>query len=195
MSTAATGTERSEASRLRAALLGGVGAFAVGAVGIVMFVWGEAMLIASIVFAVKTLGLWPAYVVFTLGWTAMGLASLAIYDRAWPILHPILIRWWRELWPSRKGVAHREGASSRGEPSAITRLVLASARVSRPLGVLAAATLIGGPGTPVWRLLGFRGASGYVAVVLSSALFGLIWVPAYGVGGVGLWDLIGEALS
>ena len=175
--------------------MGGVGAFAVATVGVVMFVWGETMLIASIVFAVKTLGLWPAYLVFTLGWTAMGLASLAIYDRAWPILHPILIRWWRELWPSRKGVAREEAASRRAEPSAITRLVLAAARVSRPLGVLAAAALIGGPGTPIWRLLGFRGASGYVCVVLSSALFGLIWVPAYGVGGVGLWDLIAEALG
>lgn len=160
-----------------------------------MLLWGESMLIASIVFAVKTLGLWPAYLVFTLGWTALGLASLGIYDRAWPIVHPILIRWWRDLWPSGKTTAHQEATSRSARPSAITRLVLAAARVSRPLGVVLAAALIGGPGTPIWRLLGFQGASGYVCVVLSSALFGLIWVPAYGVGGVGLWDLIAEALG
>lgn len=194
MTRVATRTPGPEASRLRAALLGGIGAFAVGTVGIVMLLWGETMLIASIVFAVKTLGLWPACLVFYLGWTVMGLASLAIYDRAWPILHPILIRWWRELWPSRKGAAHHKNASKRVEPSFITRLVLATARVSRPLGVLAAAALVGGPGTPVWRLLGFQRASGYVAVVLSSALFTLCWVPAYGIGGVGLWDLIAEAV-
>jgi hypothetical protein len=41
----------------------------------------------------------------------------------------------------------------------------------------------------VWRLLGFRGASGYVCVVLSAALFGIIWVPFYGLGGGALWDL------
>lgn len=160
-----------------------------GAMGVVMLVWGETLLVASIVFAVKTLGLWLGYMVFCLGWGAMGLVSLAIYDRALPIVHPLVIRWWRELWPRRKAGAGEASTSSRAEPSLLARLVMRAARVSRPLGVLAAAALIGGPGAPVWRLLGFRGASGYLCVVLSAALFGIIWVPFYGLGGGALWDL------
>jgi len=174
---------------LRLAALGGLGAIGVGAVGVVMLVWGETLLVASIVFAVKTLGLWWGYLVFCLGWGAMGLASLAIYDRALPIVHPLVIRWWRQLWPRRKAKVSEASAASRAEPSLLARLVMRVARASRPLGVLAAAALIGGPGAPVWRLLGFRGASGYVCVVLSTALFGIIWVPFYGLGGGALWDL------
>jgi hypothetical protein len=174
---------------LRLAALGGLGAIGVGAVGVVMLVWGETLLVASIVFAVKTLGLWWGYLVFCLGWGAMGLASLAIYDRALPIVHPLVMRWWRQLWPRRKDEAGEASTASRAEPSLLARLVMRVARASRPLGVLAAAVLIGGPGTPVWRLLGFRGASGYVCVVLSTALFGIIWVPFYGLGGGALWDL------
>jgi hypothetical protein len=174
---------------LRLAALGSLGAIGVGAVGVVMLVWGETLLVASIVFAVKTLGLWWGYLVFCLGWGAMGLASLAIYDRALPIVHPLVIRWWRQLWPRREAEADGASASSRAEPSLLARLVMRVARASRPLGVLAAAALIGGPGTPVWRLLGFRGASGYVCVVLSTAVFGIIWVPFYGLGGGALWDL------
>jgi hypothetical protein len=175
---------------LRLAALSGLGAIGVGAVGVVMLVWGETLLVASIVFAVKTLGLWWGYLVFSLGWGAMGLASLAIYDRALPIVHPLVIRWWRQLWPRRKAEAGGDSTPSRAEPSLLTRLVMRVARASRPLGVLAAAALIGGPGTPVWRLLGFRGASGYVCVVLSTAVFGIIWVPFYGLGGGALWDLV-----
>ena len=174
---------------MRLATLGGLGAIGVGAMGVVMLVWGEALLIASIVFAVDTLGLWWGYLVFCLGWGAMGLASLAIYDRALPIVHPIVIRWWRQLWPGRKAEAGEASTVGRAAPSLIVRLVMRVARASRPLGVLAAAALIGGPGTPVWRLLGFRGVSGYVCVVLSTALFGIIWVPFYGLGGGALWDL------
>jgi hypothetical protein len=175
---------------LRLAALGGLGAIGVGAMGVLMLVWGEALLVASIVFAVDTLGLWPGYMVFCLGWAAVGLASLAIYDLALPIVHPLVIRWWRQLWPRRKAGAGEAPTPSRAEPSLLTRLVMRAARVSRPLGVLAAAALIGGPGTPVWRLLGFRGASGYVCVVLSTGLFGLIWVPFYGLGGGALWRLV-----
>jgi hypothetical protein len=174
---------------LRLAAVGGLGAVGVGALGVVMLVWGEALLVASIVFVVDTLGLWPGYVVFCLGWAAAGVASLAIYDLALPIVHPLVIRWWRQLWPRRRAEGSEAATSSRAEPSLLTRLVMRAARVSRPLGVLAAAALIGGAGAPVWRLLGFRGASGYVCVVLSAALFGIIWVPFYGVGGGALWDL------
>jgi hypothetical protein len=174
---------------LRLAALGGLGAIGVGAVGVVMLVWGETLLVASIVFAVKTLGLWWGYLVFCLGWGAMGLASLAIYDRALPIVHPLVMRWWRQLWPRRKDEASEASSASRAAPSLLTRLVMRVARASRPLGVLVAAALIGGPGTPVWRLLGFRGSRGYVCVVLSTALFGIIWVPFYGLGGGALWDL------
>jgi hypothetical protein len=175
---------------LRLAALGGLSAIGVGAVGVVMLVWGEALLVASIVFVVDTLGLWPGYVVFCLGWAAAGLASLAIYDLALPIVHPLVIRWWRQVWPRRNAGADEASTSGQAEPSLITRLVMRVARASRPLGVLAAAALIGGAGAPVWRLLGFRGASGYVCVVLSAALFGIIWVPFYGVGGGALWDLV-----
>lgn len=181
--------ESPRADRFRLAALGGLGAIGVGAMGVVMLVWGEALLIASIVFAVDTLGLWPGYLVFCLGWGAMGLASLAIYDRALPIVHPLVIRWWRQLWPTRKAGADEASTPRQAEPSLLARLVMRAARVSRPLGVLVAAALIGGPGTPVWRLLGFRGVSGYVCVVLSTALFGIIWVPFYGLGGGALWDL------
>jgi hypothetical protein len=174
---------------LRLAALGGLGAIGVGATGVAMLVWGEALLVASIVFAVETLGLWRGYIVFCLGWGAVGLVSLAIYDRALPIAHPLVIRWWRELWPTRKAGAGEASTPSRAEPSLLARLVMRVARVSRLLGVLAAAALIGGLGTPVWRLLGFRGASGYVCVALSAALFGIIWVPFYGVGGGALWHL------
>jgi hypothetical protein len=174
---------------LRLAALGGLGAIGVGVVGVVMLVWGETLLVASIVFAVKTLGLWWGYLVFSLGWGAMGLASLAIYDRALPIIHPLVIRWWRQLWPRRKAEAGEDSTPRGAEPSLLTRLVMRAARASRPLGVLVAAVLIGGPGTPVWRLLGFRGVSGYVCVVLSTAVFGIIWVPFYGLGGGALWDL------
>jgi hypothetical protein len=174
---------------LRLAALGGLGAIGVGAVGVAMLVWGETLLVASIVFAVETLGLWPGYLVFCLGWGATGMASLAIYDRALPIVHPLVIRWWRELWPRRKAGGDEASTPGRAEPSLLTRLVMRAATVSRPLGVLAAAALIGGAGAPVWRLLGFRGASAYVCVALSAALFGIIWVPFYGVGGGALWDL------
>jgi hypothetical protein len=174
---------------LRLAALGGLSAIGVGTVGVVMLVWGESLLVAAIVFAVKTLGLWPGYAVFCLGWGAMGLVSLAIYDRALPIVHPLIMRWWRQLWPTRKAGAGEASTRSRAEPSLLARLVMRAARVSRPLGVLVAAALIGGPGTPVWRLLGFRGGSGYVCVVLSTAVFGIIWVPFYGLGGGALWDL------
>lgn len=174
---------------MRLGVLGGLGAVGVGAVGVVMLVWGEALLVASIVFAVKTLGLWLGYVVFCLGWAAAGVFSLAIYDRALPIVHPIVIRWWRQVWPRPKGAGSEASNPGGAAPSPVTRLAIRAARVSRPLGVLAAAALIGGAGAPVWRLLGFRGASGYVCVVLSAALFGAIWVPFYGLGGGALWDL------
>jgi hypothetical protein len=174
---------------LRLAALGGLGAMGVGALGVVMLVWGESLLVASIVFAVKTLGLWWGYLVFCLGWAAAGVASLAIYDRALPIVHPLVIRWWRQVWPRRKAEAGEASTSSWTAPSVIAQLVMKVARASRPLGVLAAAALIGGAGSPVWRLLGFRGASAYVCVVLASAVFGIIWVPFYGVGGGALWDL------
>ena len=185
----AADTDAPRAVRLRLAALGGLGAMGVGAAGVVMLVWGESLLVASIVFAVKTLGLWWGYLVFCLGWGAMGLASLAIYDRALPIAHPLVIRWWRQVWPRRKAEASEASIPSWAAPSVITQLVMKVARASRPLGVLAAAALIGGAGTPVWRLLGFRGASAYVCVALSSAVFGIIWVPFYGVGGGALWDL------
>lgn len=174
---------------MRLAALGGLGAMGVGALGVVMLVWGESLLVASIVFAVKTLGLWWGYLVFCLGWGAAGLASLAIYDCALPIVHPLVIRWWRQVWPRRKAEAGEASTQSWTAPSVIAQLVMKVARASRPLGVLAAAALIGGAGTPVWRLLGFRGASAYVCVALSSAVFGIIWVPFYGVGGGALWDL------
>jgi hypothetical protein len=174
---------------LRLAALGGLGAIGVGALGVVMLLWGESLLVASIVFAVKALGLWWGYLAFCLGWGTLGLASLAIYDRALPIVHPLLIRWWRELWPRRKPEAGEASTQSPAALSLIAQLVMRVARASRPLGVVAAAALIGGPGAPVWRLLGFRGASAYVCVALSAAVFGIIWVPFYGVGGGALWDL------
>jgi len=185
----AADTDAPWAGRLRLAALGGLGAMGVGAAGVVMLVWGESLLVASIVFAVKTLGLWWGYLVFCLGWGAMGLASLAIYDRALPIVHPLVSRWWRQVWPRRKAEAGEASTPSWAAPSVIVQLVMKVARASQPLGVLAAAALIGGAGTPVWRLLGFRGASAYVCVALSSAVFGIIWVPFYGVGGGALWDL------
>ena len=193
--------ERSEGARvprLGAAVLGGLGTIGVGAVGVVLLVWGQAILVAAIVFSVKTLGLWLGYAVFTAGWAVLGLASLAIYDRVLPVVYPVLMRWWRQVWPpsTGSGQASRMGARkvSRMRPEVLIRLATRAAAVSHPLGVLVAAALVGGPGTPVWRLLGYRGARGYVCVVVSAVFYAAIWVPFYGAGGVALWRFAGDKL-
>lgn len=194
MNETAAETEGARVTRLRAAVLGGLGTIGVGAVGVVLLVWGQAILVAAIVFSVETLGLWLGYVVFTAGWAALGLASLAIYDRVLPVVYPALTTWWRQVRPPRQ--ASRVGARqvSRMRPEVLTRLAMRVAAVSHPLGVLMAAALVGGPGTPVWRLLGYRGARGYVCVVVSAAFYAAIWVPFYGAGGVALWRFAGDKL-
>ncbi len=155
----------------------------------------EALLGGSIIFLVKTFGFWPACILFTLTWAVMNIISLTIFDRAWVHIQPRLTSSWRSLKLSLgMHVAELEEAVEEKVERAQgwrMRLVLWLANVFRPLGAIATGIFIGGPfGVPVYRVLGYKGWTGYAWTLAMTPVYGVIWVSFYGQGGIAVIDLL-----
>lgn len=183
---------------IRLAVVASVGSIGVAIVGLVLVFWDEVLFAGPIIILVKTLGFWPGYVAFVLIWTSMNVASLTLFDRVWPSVRPYL----RELWAGVLRFVGREDMPPPEEAEESTpahrswrmRLVVAASTVFRPLGAVSVGLLLGGPfGAPMYRFLGYRGLSGYLWTIALCPIFGIIWVPFYGAGGVRVLDFLVDA--
>jgi hypothetical protein len=165
----------------------------------VLVFWDEMLLAVPIILLVKSLGFWPAYVVFVLIWTAMNVISLTLFDRVWLKVRPHLQAFWLRVRQAfGLALPPINESDERPRPSREgwrKRAVLAASSVFRPLGAVSVGLLLGGPiGAPMYRFLGYHGLSGYLWTIALCPIFGLIWVSFYGAGGVKVNDLLAGAL-
>ncbi|OGY22898.1 MAG: hypothetical protein A2172_03085 [Candidatus Woykebacteria bacterium RBG_13_40_15] len=139
-------------------------------------VWDEVLLAGPIIFLVDVFGFWLGYVVFCLAWAGIGLFVLSVWLRIEPwvkkhLLHPIF--------------GKRESKNKKEERSKSwrERLVFWFARMTRAIGALAAAVILGPVyGWAVFKLLGYRERDVYILTLIATWIFGAIWVPFYGLG-------------
>lgn len=176
------------------AALTSLGAAAVALFFWVVVFWDEMLLAVPIILLVKSLGFWPAYVVFVLIWTAMNVISLTLFDLVWLKVRPHLQVFWLRVRQAF-GLAVAPINESHEEPMSAkswrVRAVLWSTNLFRPLGAAATGLLLGGPlGAPMYRFLGYRGLSGYLWTIALCPIYGIIWVSFYGAGGVKVIDLV-----
>ncbi len=88
---------RSAVSGLRVAIASTFGAVVLAGVAFLLIFWDEILLAVPIIFLVKIMGFWPAYVAFVAIWMTMNVTSLAIFDRAWTRIQPRLAAAWGSL--------------------------------------------------------------------------------------------------
>ena len=184
---------------VRLAVFASLGTVGVAIVGLFLVFWDEVLFAGPIIILVKTLGFWPGYIAFVVIWTSMNVTSLALFDRIWPRVKPLLQTLWRDvrhLLGMRETIL-KEGNGEDSEPARESwrmRVVLATSTVFRPLGAVSVGLLLGGPfGAPMYRFLGYHGLSGYLWTIALCPIFGIIWVPIYGAGGVKIIDLLADA--
>lgn len=181
-------------SGMRVAIASTLGAVALAGVAFLLIFWDEILLAVPIIFLVKIMGFWPAYVAFVAIWMTMNVTSLAIFDRAWTRIQPRLAAAWgslkRSLGMRAEAIEENEEREERADGWRM-RIVLWLANVFRPLGAVASGIFLGGPfGAPMYRALGYNSWAGYAWIVVMTPVYGLVWVSFYGRGGVAVIDLL-----
>lgn len=185
---------RSRVSGLRVAIASTFGAVVFTGIACVLIFWDEILLAAPIIFLVKIMGFWPAYVAFVAIWMTMNVTSLVIFDRVWTRIQPRLAAAWgslkRSLGMHAEEIQEFEEREGRADGWRM-RIVLWLANVFRPLGAVASGIFLGGPfGAPMYRALGYNSWAGYAWIVVMTPVYGLVWVSFYGRGGVAVIDLL-----
>ncbi|OGY30393.1 MAG: hypothetical protein A3F35_03010 [Candidatus Woykebacteria bacterium RIFCSPHIGHO2_12_FULL_45_10] len=155
-------------------ILVGAGLAIPAAAGIV---WDEVLLAGPIIFLVNFLGFWLGYVVFCLAWAGIGLFVLSVWLRIEPWVK-------RNIFSKIFGKKEAKPEVERSEPANWReRLVLWIANLTRTLGALAAAVVLGPVyGWTVFKLLGYKERHVYAFTIAAAWIFGGIWVPFYGLG-------------
>jgi hypothetical protein len=155
-------------SAKRGAVARFLAASAIAAIAVFGFVFGEALLAGPIIFLVELLGFWLGYVAFCLIWAGIGIIVLTLWN----------------LFFAKRQSAKK---TAKGKPSNWReRLVLWFSGFARSFGTLAAVVFLGPVfAWTIFKLLGYRERSVYVLTLISTWIFGGVWVTFYSIG---VWD-------
>lgn len=158
-----------------------------------LMIWDEVALATPIILLVNHLGIVWGYVAFCTIWAVLGLLAFTI----WPQVKPMAESFINWLLPKKVSFKRKSNSGNRPSTSSLrNRVVFWFAKISRFLGVLAAAILLGPVlGWAVVKVLGFSNRFTYGYIVVGAWLFGAIWVPFYGVGGISLSRFVERVLG